>query len=191
MEDRIAISRIKQGDLNGLEVLVNRYQVRAVQAAYLILYDRPLAEDVAQTAFVKVAERAHQFDEQRPFAPWFFRIVVNDAIKAAKRLRHNISLDEQLDEPTVRLATQLIDPTLQPSQVVEMREMHQIILSAIKSLTPEQRAVVTMRYFLDMSEADVSMKMDRPLSTIKWWLREARKRLRSLIGSSQGFEDSQ
>ncbi|HET9914761.1 MAG TPA: RNA polymerase sigma factor [Anaerolineales bacterium] len=191
MEDRIAISRIKQGDLNGLEVLVNRYQVRAVQAAYLILYDRALAEDVAQTAFVKVAEKAYQFDEQRPFAPWFFRIVVNDAIKAAKRLRHNISLDEQLDEPTVRLATQLIDPTLQPSQVVEMREMHQIILSAIKSLTPEQRAVVTMRYFLDMSEADVSIKMDRPLSTIKWWLRDARKRLRNLIGSSQGFKDSQ
>ncbi|HSB03356.1 MAG TPA: sigma factor, partial [Anaerolineales bacterium] len=115
MEDRIAISRIKQGDLNGLEVLVNRYQVRAVQAAYLILYDRALAEDVAQTAFVKVAEKAYQFDEQRPFAPWFFRIVVNDAIKAAKRLKHSISLDEQLDEPTVRLATQLIDPTLQPS----------------------------------------------------------------------------
>ena len=191
MEDRIAISRIKQGDLNGLEILVNRYQVRAVQAAYLILYDRALAEDVAQTAFVKVAERAHQFDEQRPFAPWFFRIVVNDAIKAAKKRKHSISLDEHLDDATAKLATQLIDPTLQPPQVVEARETRQTILKAIKSLTPEQRAVVAMRYFLDMSEADVSMKMDRPLSTIKWWLRDARRRLRNLIGSSQGFEDSQ
>jgi RNA polymerase sigma-70 factor (ECF subfamily) len=191
MEDRIAISRIKQGDLNGLEILVNRYQVRAVQAAYLILYDRALAEDIVQTAFVKVAEKAHQFDEQRPFAPWFFRIVVNDAIKAAKRRKHSISLDEHLDEPTVRLAAQLIDPTLQPAQVVEARETRQIILKAIESLTPEQRAVVAMRYFLDMSEADMSMKMNRPLSTIKWWLREARKRLRNLIGSSQGFEDGQ
>lgn len=69
--------------------------------------------------------------------------------------------------------------------------MHQTILNAIKNLTTEQRAVIAMRYFLDMSEADMSMKMDRPLSTIKWWLREARKRLRDLIGSSQGFEDSQ
>ena len=48
MEDRIAISRIKQGDLNGLESPVNRYQAQAVQAAYLIVRDRPLAEDVAQ-----------------------------------------------------------------------------------------------------------------------------------------------
>ena len=68
MEDRIAISRIKQGDLNGLEILVNRYQVRAVHAAYLVVYDRALAEDTVQTAFVKVAERIDQFDEQpRPF----------------------------------------------------------------------------------------------------------------------------
>jgi RNA polymerase sigma factor (sigma-70 family) len=80
MKDQIAISRLKQGDLNGLETLVSRYQARAVHAAYLIVHDRPLAEDVVQMAFVKVAERIHQFDEQRPFSPWFFRIVVNDAL---------------------------------------------------------------------------------------------------------------
>jgi DNA-directed RNA polymerase specialized sigma24 family protein len=42
-----------------------------------------------------------------------------------------------------------------------------------------------------MSEAEMSSELDRPLSTIKWWLREARKRLRHQIGSSHGFEDSQ
>ena len=56
MDDRIAISRLKQGDLTGLESLVNRYQVQAVHAAYLIVYDRPLAEDVVYAAFVRVAE---------------------------------------------------------------------------------------------------------------------------------------
>ena len=81
MDDRIAISRIKQGDLNGLDFLVNRYQVRAVHAAYLVVYDRVLAEDIVQSAFVKVAERIDQFDEERPFAPWFFRIILNDAIR--------------------------------------------------------------------------------------------------------------
>lgn len=189
MEDQTAISRIKQGDLNALEFLVNRYQVRAVHAAYLIVYDREIAQDIVQMAFVKVAERIHQFDEERPFAPWFFRIVVNDALKAANRLKQSISLDEHMDEPTAWLAVWLTDPTPQPAQLVEEKETGQLILKAIKSLTPEQRAVIVMRYFLDLSEADMSTKMDRPLSTIKWWLREARKRLRSLISSSQGFED--
>lgn len=45
MDDRIAISRLRQGDLAGLEALVNRYQAPAVHAPYLILYDRSVAED--------------------------------------------------------------------------------------------------------------------------------------------------
>jgi RNA polymerase sigma-70 factor, ECF subfamily len=183
MEDRIAISRIKQGDLNGLETLVNRYQVQAVHAAYMIVYDRGLAEDVAQTAFVKVVEHIHQFDEKCPFAPWFFRIVVNDALKLAARHKLNISLEEQLDEPTSKLAEWLSDPGLKPEQLLEQKEMRENILKAIQSLPPEQRAVVVMRYYLGMSEADMSMKMDRPLSSIKWWLRDARKRLYDLMDS--------
>ncbi len=184
MDDPIAISRIKQGDLSGLELLVDRYQVRAVHAAYLIVHDRLLAEDVVQTAFVKVVERISQYDEQRPFAPWFFRIVVNDAIKAAKRRKQMISLEEHLDEGTRRLAGWLTEPTPPPWRLVEEQEVRQQIVHALKSLTPEQRAVIVMRYFLEMSESDMSSRLNRPLSTIKWWLREARKRLRSLMEAS-------
>lgn len=184
MEDRIAISRIKQGDLESLEILVNRYQAQAVQAAYLILYDRTLAEDVAQAAFVKAVERIQQFDEERPFAPWFFRIVVNDALKLARRMKRHIPLDE-VDETASPLAQWLADPAPQPEQWLEEKQAREHILAALQSLPPEQRAVVVMRYFLEMSEADMSMKMDRPLSTIKWWLRDARQRLRNLMELSR------
>ena len=185
MEDRAAIFRLKQGDLNGLEALVNRYQVQAVHAAYMIVFDRGLAQDVTQTAFVKAAERIHQFDEGLPFAPWFFRIIVNDALKLAKKQKRNVSLEEQLDESATRFAQWLRDPGSQPEQLVEQRETRQVILQAIRSLPPEQRAVIVMQYFLDMSEKDMSEKMERPLSTIKWWLRDARKRLRNLIDTPE------
>jgi RNA polymerase sigma-70 factor (ECF subfamily) len=182
MDDSIAISRIKQGDLNGLESLASRYQARAVHAAYLVVYDRALAEDVAQSAFVKVAECIHQFDEERPFAPWFFRIVVNDALKLAKRMKRNVPLEE-LDEGTTHLAALLADPAPHPEQLLEEKQTRDNILKAIQSLPPEQRAVVVMRYYLDLSEADMSARMERPLSTIKWWLRGARKRLHDLMDS--------
>jgi len=185
MEDQIAISRLKQGDLNGLETLVKRYQVRAVQAAYMIVFDRGLADDVVQTAFVKAADHIHQFDEGCPFGPWFYRIVVNDALKLVKRQKGTISL-EDLDEPAIRLAEWLTDPTPQPEILLEQKEFRQNVLKAIHSLPPEQRAVIVMQHFLDMSEKDMSAKMKRPLSTIKWWLRDARKRLRSLLDSPQG-----
>jgi hypothetical protein len=60
MDNRIAISGIKQGDLKGLETLVDRSQVRAVHAAHLVLYDRALAEDIAQTAYTscKISARS-------------------------------------------------------------------------------------------------------------------------------------
>lgn len=186
MDDQTAITRIKQGDLDSLESLVERYQARAVQAAYLILSDRPLAEDVAQTAFIKAVERIQQFDETRPFAPWFFRIVVNDAIKSARRQKRILPLeDDPEDGPPARIARYLTTPDPRPDQQMEQDELRQNILSAVRSLPPEQRAVITMRYFLDLSEADMSARMDRPPSTIKWWLREARKRLRSLLDGSR------
>src|SRR5688572_8835225 len=131
MDEQIAISRIKQGDLNCLESLVKRYQVRAVHAVYLILYDRALAEDIVQTAFLKVAERIHQFDEGRPFASWFFRIVVNDALKAAQHRKQSVSLEDDRDGSAAKLAAWLRDPTPQPPQLVEEKELRQLILQAI------------------------------------------------------------
>ena len=186
MEDRIAISRLKQGDLAGLESLVNGYQVQAVHAAYLIVYHRALAEDIVRTAFLKVAERIQQFDEGRPFAPWFFRIVANDALKAAKKQKRNISLEEQLDESTAQFARWLVDPDSHPEQLVEEKEARQMILDAVERLPPEHRMVILMRYYLDASEVEMSTKMGRPLSTIKWWLRDARKRLYDLMRRQDG-----
>jgi RNA polymerase sigma-70 factor (ECF subfamily) len=186
MEDQTAVSRLKQGDLNGLETLVSRYQAQAVHAAYIIVHDRPLAEDVVQTAFIKVAEHIHQFSDERPFAPWFFRIVVNDALKLARKQERNVSLDEQLDEPTMQLAEWLADPDPLPDQLMEEREARQVILKAIQSLPPGQRAVIAMRYYLDMSMLDMAAKTGRPLSTVKWWLRDGRKRLRDLMDTPRG-----
>lgn len=181
MEDQVSISRLKQGDLTGLENLVNRYQTKAVYAAYLIVYDRAIAEDVAQTAFLSVAKNIHQFDEERQFAPWFFRIVVNEAIKVVRVQKRQVSLERQMDEPTAKLASWLTDPNMQPEQVLEQKEIRENILEAIQSLPPDQRAVIVMQYYLDLSEADMSTKLKRPLSTIKWWLRDARKRLYQLL----------
>lgn len=186
MEDQNAISRLKQGDLNGLEILVNHYQAQAVHAAYLILFDRSLAEDVVQAAFIKVAERIHQFDDQRAFAPWFMRIVVNDALKLSRKQKYSVSLEEQLDEPTAILARSLINLEPQPEERIEQNETRGMILKAIQSLPPGQRAVIVMRYYLDMSMNDMTVKTGRPLSTIKWWLRDARRRLRSLMSTPQG-----
>jgi DNA-directed RNA polymerase specialized sigma24 family protein len=57
MKELQAIARLKQGDLSGLEALVNQYQALAVHTAYLIVADRSLAEDIVQSAFLKAAKK--------------------------------------------------------------------------------------------------------------------------------------
>lgn len=189
MEDQIAISRLKQGDPGGLETLVRDYQVRAVYTAYMILFDRSLAEEIAQTAFVRVAEKIQYFDELRPFAPWFLRIVVNEALRVSRQQRLTVSLDENPDEASLTVARWLLDPQPHPEKLVELAETRQVLLNALRCLTAEQRAVVVMRYYLEMSEADMSAKLERPISTIKWWLHTARERLKTLLRASRLFED--
>ncbi len=181
MDDKTAISRIKQGDLSGLEALVGRYQVRAVQAAYLIVQDRSLAEETAQNAFLKAAEKVSQFDEERPFAPWFFKIVVNDAVKTAQKQSRLLSLEEEPDEEAQTLARWMIDPQPSPEELVENGESEDRLHKAIRQIAPEQRAVVVMRYYLDMSDQEMSVRLEKPVSTVKWWLRAARKRLAALL----------
>ena len=93
MGEREAIDRLKEGEVDALEPLVRRYHARAGRAAYLIVRDHALAEDVAQGSFVRAYERIGTFDASRPFGPWFMRIVVNEAIKAARERERTASYE--------------------------------------------------------------------------------------------------
>lgn len=189
MEEKIAISRLKQGNPDGLEHLVMAYQTRAVHSAYMIVGDRSQAEDIAQTAFVRVTEKIRQFDEARPFAPWFFRIVINEALRVARQQKRSVALEDDPDGEVMAAARWLTDPKPQPEKLVEFNETRQVLLLALQRLKPEQRAVVVMAYYLEMSAADMAARLDQPVSTIKWWLRAARERLASLLRASRNFED--
>jgi RNA polymerase sigma-70 factor (ECF subfamily) len=178
MDEQQAISRLKQGDLSGLEFLVRKYQAQAVHTAVLISGDPALAEDLVQTAFLRVASKIDQFDEQRAFRPWFLRTVVNDAIKAAKRQQKSVSLDEPADEV---VSDWLMDKAPRPEELAEASDLRRKVWTALQQLPPEQRAVSVQRHFLEMSEAEMVEKLQVPASTVKWWLHTARKSLKVLL----------
>lgn len=177
MDERRAIARLKQGDVGGLEVLVRSHQTRAVRAAYLIVRDRALAEDVVQAAFVRAYEKIAHFDESRPFGPWFMKVVVNDATKAASRRERTVSYEDESDDPMV----QLTDTQTGPHELAEESEERRRVWAALEKLPPAQRAAVVQRYYLGMSEAEMAAKNSSPPGTIKWRLHAARKRLSKLL----------
>jgi len=181
LEEKLAIARLKQGDLDGMKALVKHQQVQAVSAAYLIVRDPLLAEDIVQEAFLRAAERIDQFDESRPFGPWFLRSVINASIKAVRKQKRLIPLDGTQEEETSKTADWLIDPDPSPELMIETQETRQMVWKALGELTPEHRSVVIMRHFLEMSEAEITQELDRPLTTIRWRLKTARKQLRRFL----------
>src|SRR5438046_5099592 len=109
MTEREAIDKLRRGDISGLETLVRQHYVQAVRVAYLITQDTALAEDIVQSAFLRVYERIDQFDVGRPFAPWFLRSVVNDALMAERWKRHYSSGGPASEEEAILPSD---DPTL-------------------------------------------------------------------------------
>jgi RNA polymerase sigma-70 factor (ECF subfamily) len=181
LDEREAIACLRQGDINDLAALVERYQVQAVRTAYLITHNRALAEDVAQAAFLRVYQRIHQYDVSRPFAPWFLRSVANAALQAAQKHERQVSLNDPVGAE-IEFADVLPDLTPGPDAVIEEIEVRQAVWAALQQLTPKQRAAVVLRYYLDLSEQEIAAELDSPPGTIKWRLHTARQRLRGWLG---------
>jgi len=180
MQDEQAVARLKQGDLQSLEPLVARYYLPAVRAAYLILQDKGQAEDVVQTTFLNLASTIHQYDVRRPFGPWFLRCVVNAAINTNHRENRLISMDA-LEESDFSAEAWLREQADGPAEQAETTEKRRAVQAALAKLSPQQRAAVVMRYYLELSEDEMAAELDCPKSSLKWWLHSARQRLRELL----------
>lgn len=184
-DDRTAIERLQGGDISGLEVLVRRYELRATRAAYLVVRDRATAEDVVSDAFVRCFERIRQFQASRPFAPWFLRIVVNDAIKASSRQERFVSLEGSNDGQTPLLDL-VAASEAGPEEIAESAELRRTVESAIGRLSPAQRAAVVLHYYVGLSGPEMAVELASPLGTVKRRLHDARARLRQILGGDAG-----
>jgi RNA polymerase sigma-70 factor (ECF subfamily) len=188
MIDEQAVARLRQGDQGSMEGLVSRYYLPAVRAAFLILQDKGLAEDVVQNAFVGLSDTIRRYDPKRPFGPWFLRCVVNAAINTGRRENRLVSLDQAEEDGSFSAESWLQEQAEDgPAEQVEAAEKRQAIWQALEKLNPRQRAAVVMRYYLELSENEMADELDCPKSSLKWWLYSARVRLRDLL---QGFRPS-
>jgi RNA polymerase sigma-70 factor (ECF subfamily) len=185
MDDLQAIRRLKSGEIGGLEWLIARHQAKAVRTAYLVTQNEPMAEDVVQDAFVRFYERARSFDEARPFAPYFLRSVVNLALNSLEKEHAPARFDEDLATPELhRLLARAVSVEAQ----VEYAQLKAEIAAALQKLSPRQRAVVVLRYYLELSEKEMTEALEIAPGTVKWLLNAARARLRALLRPERSAE---
>jgi RNA polymerase sigma-70 factor, ECF subfamily len=156
------VAALQRGDIQGLAVLVRLHQLKALRAAFGILGNRFKAEDAVADSFIKVVEKIRTYDQARPFEPWLYRIVVNTAIDHGRIARR--------ERP---FAEVLIDETSATDFDVRLQ-----VAAAIRGLSPEERAVVVLRYYLDFDERSIAKILQTPIGTTKSRLHRARERLR-------------
>jgi RNA polymerase sigma-70 factor (ECF subfamily) len=110
---------------------------------------------------------------------WFLRSVINDALKAVSRNRRQVSLDVDFNEE--EFFDFLFETASDPEQVTESTELREAVLAALDQLTPEQRAIIVLRYYFGWTDAEIAQQFARPRGTVRRWLHDARGRLRELL----------
>lgn len=176
-EEQKAIEQLKQGDIKGLETLVQLHQLRALRTAYVITKSREMAEDVVADAFLAVYDHIGQFDPNRPFMPWFYRIVVNGAIKDIRKASRRGTGGGVIEA----VLEQQPDTEPGPEERVLLGEMRKILELAVQTLPPKQRTALVLRCYLQMEESEIAQILGCPLGTVKWCLHTARKKLRRVL----------
>lgn len=169
-----ALLRARVGDASAYGRLVQCHQEAAFRAAFLILHDAQAAEDVAQEGFVRAYQQLHRFREDDPFRPWLLRIVTNLALNEVRRRKRGTSLLE-------RFARQAPQSIPGPEGVTLASEASQEVWQALNRLSMDDRLVLYLRHFLELSEADMARVLDKPAGTVKSRLHRAGRKLRAVI----------
>ena len=179
-DDSQAIRCLKNGDIGGLEILVTRYQIKALRAAFLIVHNQQIAEEVVQETFLRVFKSIRRFDENRPFGPYLLRGVVNAALDVAQKESKWDALDDGIEA-----VEKLIEYAITVEAQVEFNGLRQDIYQALEQLSPRQRAAIVLRYYFEMSEKEMAESLNTAPGTVKWLLNAGRERLRILLGSER------
>jgi RNA polymerase sigma-70 factor, ECF subfamily len=171
--DQALVERFRKGDREAFTELVVRYQRPIYNAAFWILRSADDARDIAQAVFLKVAEHLDEYDSQRRFFSWIYRIAVNESLNLLRRNGHEEALDEDIDLPESDSAN--------PETRARAAERTRDIERALLSMSPADRTVLVLRHFSECSYQEIAQILDIDEKTVKSRLFEARNRLRNLL----------
>lgn len=174
MTDSDFVHRARHGDQTAYEALVQAHQQAVFRLAYLLLGDPSEAEDVAQETFIQAFKALGRFDTTRSMRPWLLRIATNLAYNRRRSVRRYLAMLQRAarNDPT------LIDETA-PS---ESREADaQALWQSVRRLEHNDQQVIYLRYFLELSEAEIAETLNVPAGTVKSRLHRAVARLRGIL----------
>lgn len=170
------IRRAQRGDVEAYDALVRAYETLAFRAAYLITREEHEAADAAQDAFVRAYRALNTFRLGEPFRPWLMRIVTNQALNRIQASKRRASMNERY----VLAENENRGPSDAQAHL-ETRDQNEKLMRAVQRLKPEEQMLISLRYFLELPEAEVAHTLNIPQGTVKSRLHRTLAKLREII----------
>ncbi|MGH2356453.1 MAG: RNA polymerase sigma factor [Candidatus Limnocylindria bacterium] len=169
------IERMQGGDLEAFEEFFNCYKRPVYATALAITRDPFLAEEILQDTFVKTYRVRDRLQADRSPLPWLHRVAINLCYS-------RISRRKGLAEPITSLITNLVvDLQQRPDQIVESREIVDVLQRGIDALPPKQQTAIVLYYLHGYSLAEAADIADCNVGTMKSRLHYALKALRASL----------
>ncbi len=180
LEDDELVRRVIDGDVRAFETIYDRYHGQVLRFAMRMTGAQRAAEEVTQDVFLSFWRSAGRYDTTRgALKTWLLAIGRNRSVDWLRReARHDGGL--QIDHPQV----QLLEAAERTDQQVANRERVVHVRQLLSGLPSEQRQVIELTYFQELTHAEIAAKVDIPLGTVKGRQRLGLGRLRRNLANS-------
>ncbi len=177
------VSAYIRGDENAFATLVKRYKSKVYTTIYLVVKDQYVAEDLMQDTFIKAIKtlRNGKYNEEGKFLPWILRIAHNLAIDYFRRARRYPSVVFE-DGNSVFNSLSFAESSIETKQI--KKESHDHLRDLIKRLPDQQREVLIMRHYEDMSFQEIADATGVSINTALGRMRYALINLRKMMSKS-------
>ena len=180
MNDQELIALYLGGEERAFEELLNRHQQKIYTSIYLFVKEQSLAEDIFQEVFIKIIDtlRKGKYNHEGKFLQWALRISYNmcvDYFRRNKR-RPKVSPTETFDIFDVLQSSER-----NAEQGIIRSQTHDKVRALVDMLPPEQREVVILRHYADMSFKEIAKLTRVSINTALGRMRYALINIRKLV----------
>lgn len=180
LQDSVLVSRYIDGNEYALEVLIMRHKQKIYSFIYSKVLNKDVTDDIFQDTFIKVINtlKRGKYNEQGKFLPWVMRIAHNlmiDFFRKNKRMPKFNNTDD------FDIFSILSDDTLNAENQLINEQIYSSIKGLIKELPQNQKDVLIMRLFKDMSFKEIAESTDVSINTALGRMRYALINMRKLV----------
>ena len=180
IDDSILVKNYIAGDEKALETLINRYNQRISSFIYSKVLDRDVAEDIFQDTFIKVIKtlKRGSYSEEGKFLPWVMRIAHNLIID---HFRKNKRMPKFEGSDDFNIFSVIKDDKLNAEKRIIKDQIDRDLTLLIEELPDDQREVLVMRIYKDMSFKEISENTGVSINTALGRMRYALINLRKIV----------